>query len=121
MVFTLWPLMLYPVGWQKSGQRSTCYNVPLFPTISTESFLLGTSVCISASFHAKFMIRSLSCWYNYLPRSHWGLLRGRRKVERILDEELRDFFDNISKRWRGEMETVRLPSVQRVRILKFKP
>lgn len=62
----------------------------------------------------KFMIRSLSCWHNYLPWSHWGLLREKGgKVERIRDEELRDFFDNISKRWRGKMENVRLPSVQR--------
>ena len=44
-----------------------------------------------------------------------------RKVERILDEELRDFFDNISKRWRGKMENVHLPSVQSIGILKYKP
>lgn len=90
-----------------------------------ERKLLGASVCISASFHAQpgDYFRSLSYRHNYLPRSHWGLLRERRKVERrTLDEALRYFFDNVSRGWGGKMENAHLPkSVQRSRVLKCKP
>lgn len=106
--------LLYPVGWQKSGQLSNCCNALPFHNICTESLLLGTSVCIPASFHAKpgDYFRSLSYRHNYLPRSHWGLLRGRRKVQRrILDEGVRYFFGDVSRGWGGKMEKAHLPSV----------
>lgn len=103
-VYTLASL-LYPVGWQKSGQLNNCSNALSFLNICTESLLLGTSVCIPASFHAKLgdYFRSLSYRHNYLPRSHWGLLRWERKVERrILDERLRFFLGWRKWGWGGE-------------------
>lgn len=116
--------LLYPACWQKSGPLSNCYNVLPFHNICTESLLLGATVCIAASFHAKpgDYFRSLSYRHNYLPRSHWGFLPEKRKVEeRIVDEGIRCFLGDVSRGWGGMMGSAHLPRVGRVRGLKFKP
>lgn len=68
-------LLLYPVGWQKSSPLSNCYNALPFHNICTESLLLGTTVWIPASFHAKpgDYFRSLSYRHNYLPKKSLGI------------------------------------------------